>query len=226
MNNGNDIEDIANIRNLYEEASRCETVLNVDYLILQSSNNESGAYQTIINNNGLFCFGVRGSHCPNYKVRFCCSLKGQDSISQCGQTFQSPYLRSSLRIVNGFQVNPHSFPWTVSLQYNGRHDCGGVIIDQWNVLTAAHCLDYSNDLGHYFVRIGAHDRYASGQLISIAQLILHPNYDETRSSNDIGIIKLARPITFSNEVQPICLVDNVCKTKILLLNQNFLYLDC
>jgi len=226
MNNGNDIEDVAIIRNLYDEVSLCETVSNVNYSVLQPSNDESGAYQTIINNNGIFCFGARGSHCPNYGVRFCCPLKSQDSISLCGQTFQSPYVRSSLRIVNGVQVNPHSFPWAVSLQYKGRHDCGGVIVDPWNILTAAHCLDYSNDLGNYFVRVGAHERYASGQLIPIAQLLLHPNYDESRSSNDIGIIKLARPVIFSNEIQPICLMDNVCKMKILLLNQNSFYLDC
>jgi hypothetical protein len=226
INNGNDIEDFSSIRKLYEEASRCESVSNVDYSVLQKSNNESGFYQTLINQNGLFCLGSSTSPCPNYKVRFCCPLQSQDSINQCGQTFESPDLRSSLRIVNGFQAKPHSFSWAVSLQYKGVHDCGGVIVDQWNILTAAHCLDYWNDLGNYFARVGAHDRYLSGQLIPIAQLIIHPNYDELHSTNDIGIIKLARPIVFSNEIQPICLVDNVRRKKILLFNQNILYLDC
>jgi hypothetical protein len=208
-NNGNDNEDIVIIRRLYEEASRCESVSNVGYSILQNSNNEAGAYQTFINQNGLFCMSSGATRCPNYQVRFCCPLAQHYPVNQCGQTSQSPYLRSSLRIVNGFQANPHSFPWAVSLQYKGVHDCGGVIIDQWNILTAAHCLDYSNDLGNYKALVGAHDRSSSGQLISIAQLILHPNYDEYRSTNDIGIIKLARPITFTNEIQPICLVDTV-----------------
>jgi hypothetical protein len=220
INNGNDFEDFAIIQKLYEEASRCESVLNVEYSVLQKSNNESGSYQTFINRNGVFCIGSSGSRCPNYRVRFCCPLISRDPITQCGQTFQSPNLRSSLRIINGFQAKPHSFPWAVSLQYKGIHDCGGVIIDQWNILTAAHCLDYSNDLGNYVARVGAHDRYSSGQSIPIAQLIIHPNYDETRSANDIGIIRLAQPITFSNEIQPICLVDNVCKKKISLFKQN------
>ena len=213
MNYGNDFEDLFIIRQLYKGVSQCETVLNLEYSILQSSTNESGKYQTLINANGLFCTGSTISPCPNYQVRFCCPLKNEDFIVQCGQTFQSPYLSSSLRIVNGFQAKPHSFPWAVSLQYKGAHDCGGVIIDQWNILTAAHCLDYSNDLGNYFVRVGAHERYSSGQLIPTAQLIIHPDYNETRSINDIGIIKLAQPITFSNEIQPICLVDNVCNKK-------------
>lgn len=210
INNANDIEDISIIKNLYQEASRCETVSNVEYSVLQASNNEAGAYQTLVNQNGLFCYGSSTARCPNYRVRFCCPSIRQSSVSQCGQTFQTPYLSSSLRIVNGFQAKPHSFPWAVSLQYKGAHDCGGVIIDQWNILTAAHCLDYPNDLGNYLVRIGAHDRTSSGQLIPTAQLFIHPQYDESRSSNDIGIIRLARPITFTNEIQPICLVDNVC----------------
>ncbi len=100
-------------------------------------------------------------------------------------------------------------PWAVSLQYKGVHDCGGVIIDQWHILTAAHCLDYSNDLGNYYARIGAHNRLSSGQLMPIAELVLHPNYNEIRSTDDIGIIRLASPIAFSQDVQPICLVDNV-----------------
>jgi hypothetical protein len=210
-NSGNDVEDFEVIRRLYAEASKCQSVSNVQYSVLQNSNNEAGAYQTFINQNGLFCMGSDATRCPNYQVSFCCPLTQQVAVAQCGYTYQPPNLRSSsLRIVNGFQAIPHSFPWAVSLQYKGVHDCGGVIVDQWNILTAAHCLDYSNDLSNYKVRVGAHDRSSSGRLISIAQLIIHPNYDENRSTNDIGIIKLAEPITFTTEIQPICLVDNVC----------------
>jgi hypothetical protein len=203
--NGNDIEDISIIRKLYTDAARCHTVLNVEYSALGKSNNDTSLYQTLVNNNGVFCMGSPTSRCPDYSVRFCCPREQQ----QCGQTFRQPHLSSPLRIVNGFEAIPHSLPWAVSLQYKSVHDCGGVIIDQWHILTAAHCLDYSEDLGNYYARIGAHNRSSSGQLIPIAELILHPTYDEPRSTDDIGIIKLASPITFSNDVQPICLVDNV-----------------
>ncbi|XP_026188294.1 chymotrypsin-C-like [Mastacembelus armatus] len=50
------------------------------------------------------------------------------------------------RVVGGEDVRPHSWPWQISLQYNRqgewRHTCGGTLIsDQW-VLTAAHCIRY------------------------------------------------------------------------------------
>lgn len=221
INNGNDVEELMHIKVIHSEAKRCGTVLNVDYSVLQKSNDEAGPYQTLINQNGLFCMGTRASRCPNYKVRFCCPLASPSPANQCGQTFNPPRLQSSLRIVNGFEARPHSLPWAVSLQYKGVHDCGGVILDQWNILTAAHCLDYANDLGNYIARVGAHHRYTSGQAMPIAQLIIHPKYNETRSSDDIGIVKLARPIIFTNEIQPICLVDNVCKA----IRQNLLLLS-
>ena len=210
INNGDENENVTVIRKIYQEADRCTSVSNVEYSVIQKSNNELGSYQTFVNRNGLLCMGTDNARCPNYRIRLCCPSTQEYPLSQCGQTFQQPYLSSSLRIVNGIQAKPHSFPWAVSLQYQNAHDCGGVIIDQWNILTAAHCLDYANDLGNYFVRVGAHDCYSSGQSMPIAQLILHPEYDESRSVNDIGIIRLARPITFNNEIQPICLVENVC----------------
>jgi hypothetical protein len=223
MSNGNDIEDLEVIQRVYKEAIRCNTVFNVEY---SKSNNDTGSYQTSVNNNGVFCIGSPTSRCPNYSVRFCCPIIRQRQANQCGQTFRQPHLQSSLRIVNGLEAVPHSFPWAVSLQYKGVHDCGGVIIDQWNILTAAHCLDYASDLRNYKAHVGAHNRDSSGQLMPIAQLIIHPNYNEQRSINDIGIIRLAAPITFSQEIQPICLVDNVRKKTFIIEKTNFLVLDC
>jgi hypothetical protein len=46
---------------------------------------------------------------------------------------------SEVTIVGGHEVKPHSRPWMVSLQVKNNHICGGTLIrDQW-VLTAAHC---------------------------------------------------------------------------------------
>ena len=207
--NGNDIEDISIIRKSHPEAVRCDTVSNVEYALIGKANNETMFYQTLINNNGVFCMGSPTSRCPDYRVRFCCPLEQKYPGQQCGQTFRQPLLNPHLRIVNGFEAIPHSLPWVVSLQYKGVHDCGGVIIDQWHILTAAHCLDYTNDLVNYYARVGAHNRFISGQLMPIAELTIYPTYDEQRSADDIGVIRLASPIQFSADMQPICLFDDV-----------------
>lgn len=207
---GNDIEDISRIRSSYPEAKRCETVSNIEYTVTSQTKNSTSFYQTMINNNGVFCMGSTVSPCPDYSVRFCCPRESKPSTPQCGVTSRQPYINYNLRIVNGHEAVPHSWPWAVSLQYRGGHDCGGVIIDRWHILTAAHCLDYSDDLPNYFARVGAHHRMTSGQLMPIAELIIHPNYDEMRSTNDIGIIRLATPINFTTDIQPICLFNDVC----------------
>ena len=69
------------------------------------------------------------------------------------------------RVVNGKDATPHSWPWMVSLRYNGRHICGGSLIKGNWVVTAAHCVARNPSIGDYTVVVGkAELEYTSLQI--------------------------------------------------------------
>ncbi|KAI9290797.1 trypsin-like serine protease [Neoconidiobolus thromboides FSU 785] len=103
------------------------------------------------------------------------------------------------RIIGGVEVSPKfKYPWLVSLQFNGRHGCGGVILNKNTVLTAAHCSQ--GTVSTFSVNIHRHNltqtsSSENGETIGVSQVINHPNYNPTRHTNDVSIWKLATPTT-------------------------------
>ena len=61
-------------------------------------------------------------------------------------TFQSVFCGENF-IVGGVEVDPPGkWPWQGSLTFEGSHQCGGVLISEQFVITAAHCIDMAADV--------------------------------------------------------------------------------
>ena len=62
------------------------------------------------------------------------------------------------------------------------------------------------------IKLGEYDFNDAGETgdktFSVAAMKLHENYNEVTYENDIAIMRLDRPATFSNSIWPICLPDN------------------
>lgn len=99
------------------------------------------------------------------------------------------------RIVGGIDTTIDSIPYQISMLNFGSHRCGGSILNDWTILTAAHCLRgtlYSN-VG---VRFGSTFRNRGGSVFPARDQIEHPKYDPATLDSDIGVIFLEFPIKF------------------------------
>ncbi|XP_032383059.1 coagulation factor IXa [Etheostoma spectabile] len=119
-------------------------------------------------------------------------------------------IRPFKRIVGGEMVIPGEIPWQVALiaRPSGEIFCGGSIVSEQWVITAAHCLVEAK--GAYFIRVGEHNIYineGTEQDYDVKRQHVHPRYNSSVSlyNHDIALLYLKSPITFSTTVRPICI---------------------
>ncbi|XP_064627124.1 chymotrypsinogen A-like [Lineus longissimus] len=124
----------------------------------------------------------------------------------CGLPTYAPDL-SVTRIVGGKEANPNSWPWQVALYYNGQQVCGGSLIDEEWVVTAAHCFA-GGSTSSWLVYAGKHKltrSEATQQNLRVAAIYTHGSYNSNTMHNDIALIKLSTKATFNSAVSAVCL---------------------
>ncbi|XP_045138298.1 trypsin alpha-3-like [Portunus trituberculatus] len=124
-----------------------------------------------------------------------------DTSCRCGQKAPS-------RIVGGQQTEVNEWPWMAALLYYNQQFCGGSLINDRYVLTAAHCtVDFR--ASEITVRLAEHNLAISSEtsvvVRSVSQIINHPNYQSGSEKNDIALLKLSSPVTVSSTVLPVCM---------------------
>ncbi|KAM8897950.1 trypsin-7-like [Spinachia spinachia] len=111
------------------------------------------------------------------------------------------------RIVGGQNASPGSWPWFASIKTEGRPSCGGSLINNQWVLTAAHCLT-GKDLLTTTVSLGSQTEALISYMqvrTTLESIVCHPSYNSTTNDNDICLLKLSSPMVLSDDIYPVCL---------------------
>lgn len=113
-----------------------------------------------------------------------------------------PYFKEHRpRIVGGSEIDISDRAFQISLLNGGFHYCGGSIVNPTTIVTAAHCSQ--NAASRYSIRAGSNSRLSGGQVISVSEVINHPDYTSSGFAWDVAVMKLSQPLTFDKNVQPI-----------------------
>lgn len=118
-------------------------------------------------------------------------------------------LRIEPRIVKGFPSEQLQFPYFAFLETdteNGTYTCGGSLINEEWILTAAHCLTRAHEIRAHLGSWKIHDVDEVGReiyLVTKKNFHPHPNFSLARIANDIGLIRLPQPTRFNQRIQKI-----------------------
>ncbi|XP_046561688.1 atrial natriuretic peptide-converting enzyme-like [Haliotis rubra] len=155
----------------------------------------------------LGTFFTQRSACPSLTT-VALSCVQQD----CGQrkaTIITPY------VIGGNIPQEGKWPWVVSLSYQGSAQCAGALINKQWVITAGHCasrpghFSYVTTFSNLEILLGTVDRQgrsAHAVRVRAANITYHYNFTAARPLDwDMALVKLERPVEFTDYIQPICL---------------------
>ncbi|XP_037301227.1 trypsin, alkaline A-like [Manduca sexta] len=112
------------------------------------------------------------------------------------------------RIVGGGSTTTiQQYPTIVALLFsrNGNtffQACGGIILNNRNVLTAAHCPSNGDAVNRWRVRSGSTYANSGGAVHNLNRVRIHPNFNRRTLDNDIAIMRTTSNIAFNNAAQP------------------------
>ncbi|XP_012714114.2 coagulation factor X [Fundulus heteroclitus] len=113
---------------------------------------------------------------------------------------------ANVRIVDGEDCPPGECPWQALLiNEDNIGFCGGTVLTEYIILTAAHCMNQSR---YFVVKLGEHNTTQNTNrevTHQVQTIVAHSKYNPQSYHNDIALVQLASPISFTKYIVPACI---------------------
>ncbi|KAM0736167.1 putative trypsin-6 [Formica fusca] len=151
-------------------------------------------------------------------LAFLCFAHGSTSFVEIpiNRNVESKNFGLTGRIINGTKATLKQFPHQVSLMrsWSKSHFCGGNIISDKLILTAAHCMYFNNNVIQPWtiIVVGGvlklNEETSTRQERGVETLRIHPEYDMKNLYNDVAVLQLSKPFALTPEVHNVALSGN------------------
>ncbi|XP_038062005.1 mannan-binding lectin serine protease 1-like [Patiria miniata] len=143
-------------------------------------------------------------------------------VAICGESRTPPRNPPRRRIVGGREARKNSWPWAARISIRAPNfgidgiQCGGSLISETWVLTAAHCVTARRTAifgrvvpaDSVSVTLGIHEiSDTKGEVREVSEIVRAPSYDAASFDADVALLRLAQPVALTNRISPICVPD-------------------
>ncbi|XP_066475312.1 mannan-binding lectin serine protease 1 [Tiliqua scincoides] len=179
---------------------------------------------------------------PNITGTYTCDAKGVWRSAELGARLPScqpvcgkPRFSRSLlaRIANGRYAQKGTSPWMAMLHRNGRPFCGGSLLGNRWIVTAAHCLHHvlgledpvlrSSDIintSSFKIILGKHRTErtdSTEQQLQPQRIVIHPSYKAATLQFDVALLELSEEARLNDYVMPVCFPDGSHRTGAMVI---------
>ncbi|XP_058514595.1 coagulation factor IX isoform X2 [Ochotona princeps] len=141
-----------------------------------------------------------------------------DNFTQDTQSFDN-----YTRVVGGENAKPGQFPWQVLLNGKIEAFCGGSIVNEKWIVTAAHCVEPGDNITVVAGEYNIQESENTEQTRNVIRIIPHHNYNASvnKYNHDIALLELDKPLTLNSYVTPICIANREYTNTFLKFGSNY-----
>ncbi|GAU96104.1 hypothetical protein RvY_07594 [Ramazzottius varieornatus] len=129
-----------------------------------------------------------------------------DGTAQCPTGQDESYCREACGAYPAEQARKHLPGGVAITNIDGQIHCGGALINNQYVLTAAHPFHRMDNKPSWFLaKMGAAKHSESVNVAQIEQIKMHPGFDPKTLANNLALLKLKTPVPIQEAIAPFCL---------------------